>query len=172
MPGTNPNRPGDLSRRRDANRNGNKWVQGTMRPTTLADVEIPENWHPVCKMIWESLHNTGMADFYQDTDWAYAYAILDEFSVYREPAPMREKGPDGKWQDVIDEETGEVQYHKTHKPSGQMFQTLMTALKDLGMTEGQRRSFRVELEKPKEDDTNTARTVSTLDEYRKKLGLA
>lgn len=149
MPGPAPNRPGDHARERDAARGGKAWTPGTMRPVTIPSP--PDYWDNVIVMAWESLQSSGMADFYQNSDWAYAYVVLDELAAYRR------KGTDPN--------TG--QPYPTHKVSGQMFAALTTALTKLGMAEGDRRSMRIALEQPPSED-KPAQLVA-MDGYKDRL---
>lgn len=96
---------------------------------------------------------SGIADFYQASDYAYAHIVFSELSVYRR------KG--------VNRETGEE--YPTHKPSGQMFQAIMSALTSLGMTEGDRRRMRIELESPAEESDAEILAIA---EYEADLGLA
>lgn len=147
MPGRIPDREENLARPRERKGSDQMSVtKGTLRPVTVPPPD-PE-WGHAALMLYSSLLSSGMADFYQDSDWAYAWVVISELDAYRKPAPMREKGSDGKYRDVVID--GEVQYYPTHKISGQMFQSLMSAMGVLGLTEGDRRRMRIELSEPDE----------------------
>lgn len=117
MPGPVPNRSTDLSRDRDANRSDRPDLKkGTMRP-----VEIPEpdpEWHPLAKMVYDGMKNSGQADFFQESDWAYAHVICEELSHYKSQT----------------------------RRSGQMFSSLSSAMTNMLLTEADRRRARIELE--------------------------
>lgn len=133
MSGPIPNRTSDLSRERDANRNDRTPVtKGTLRPTSRPAPD--SEWGNVALMAYNSLITSGISDFYQDSDWAYAWIVLSELDVYRRKGKM----------------TDGTEY-ASHKPSGQMFAAIMSAMVSLGMTEGDRRRMRIELESPKEE---------------------
>lgn len=155
MPGPPPNRDSDLSRPRDrrGEAGGNAGIPATKGELKPVNRPAPDpDWAPVAKMAYDSLITSGMADFYQDSDWAYAWIVLSELDVYRRRGTDKDGNP-----------------YATHKPSGQMFQAIMSAMVSLGMTEGDRRRMRIELEDPKPEEEPA--TVLAIADYRKDLGL-
>lgn len=142
-----PERSDNLSRDRDANRGGRPDVtKGVMRPVDIPDAD-PE-WHPIAKMLWESLEQSGQSDFYQQTDWAFAYSLCEDLSMYKKPFTSA---------------TG-VEYHKR---SGQMLATIYSAMSNLLVTEADRRRVRIELEEP--DDESTSAAVLAIADYKQML---
>lgn len=134
-----PNREADLARPRSRKGGDQQETKkGVARPTRQYDAD-PE-WHDIAKQLWNALHTSGQADFYQDTDWAFAYSLMDDLSHYK------------------------TQY----KRSGQMLQTIYSALERLLITEGDRRRVRVELEAPLPETEPAA--VLAIAEYRQELG--
>lgn len=139
-PGPIPNREADLSRPRE--RRGPHVVpvtKGTMLPT-----EVPEpdpDWHPISTMLWEGLVTSGQREFYQNSDWAYAWHICEELSIYK----------------------------RQTRRSAQMLASIMSAMGSLLVTEGDRRRVRIELTEPApvEDEA----TVAVMDNYRSGLKL-
>lgn len=161
-----PNRDNDLARARS--RKGGEAQQpatrGRLLPVTIPDPD--PDWSPVTMMAYRSLLSSGMSDFYQDSDWTYAWIVLSELDAYRSPVPLRRKDPEtGKYEDVIDAETGEVVAYR--KLSGQTFQAIMSALVSLGMTEGDRRRMRIELQEEK--DSEASAELIAIDGYRQAL---
>lgn len=145
-----PNRSDNLSRDRDANRGDRPPItKGELRPVTIPDAD-PE-WHPIAHMLWEGLLDSGQADFYQSSDWAFAYSLMEDLSRYKEPQ--------------VNKSTGE----EYHKRSGQMLQTIYSAMERLLVTEGDRRRARIELTAP--DNSEQEATVLTLADYTEALGL-
>lgn len=138
-----PNRSEDLSRERDANRGTRAEItRGELRP-----VEIPEadpDWHPIAHMLWEGLQASGQAGWYQQSDWAFAYSLMEDLTRYKEPLVAK----DG------------TEYFKR---SGQMLQTIYSAMERLLVTEGDRRRARIELSAPDTSDEDAA--VLTLADY-------
>lgn len=150
MPGPVPNLEQDLARPRE--RKGGDVVpvtRGERKPVTIPHMD--QDWHPIAKKFWQALKTSGQAEFFQNSDWAYAYSLMDDLSMYKKPFVSREDG---------------TEYHKR---SGQMLQTIMSALSNLMVTEADRRRLRIELHDP-EDDAPDAELVA-IDDYRAELDL-
>ena len=144
-----PNRSEDLSRERDKNRSHRPQVKsGTMRPVTIPEPD--PDWHPIATRMWESLKTSGQSDFYQDSDWAYAYTVMDDLSHYKKPSIAK----DGS---------------EYYKRSGQMLQTIMQSLTRLLVTEADRRQARIELTEEVEE---SERHLAVVHDYREGLGLS
>jgi hypothetical protein len=138
MPGPVPNRSEDLSRERDANRGDRAPItQGEARKVTIPNAD--RDWHPIARRLWNSLKSSGQCDFYQDSDWAYAWHVMEELSLYK----------------------------KAGKRSSMMFQALDSAMTKLLVTEGDRRRARIELQAPEEEKPSAA--VLALADYRQDL---
>ena len=140
MPGPMPRREADLARPRE--RKGKDMVPVTKGE--LRSVRIPRvdpDWHPISKMLYESMKKSGQADFYQQSDWAFAYSICEDLSLYK----------------------------NSSKRSGQMLQSIYSAMERLLITEGDRRRVRIELHAP-EDEGEPAAVLAIAD-YKKDLGL-
>lgn len=140
MPGPIPNRESDLARPRE--RKGKDQVpvtKGQSLPTRVphADAE----WHPIARMLWDSLKKSGQASFYQQSDWAYAYSLCDDLSNYK----------------------------NSGRRSSQMAQVIYSAMTNLLVTEGDRRRVRIELHEPESDDEEA--TVVAINDAKAKLGL-
>ncbi|WP_234018487.1 MULTISPECIES: hypothetical protein [unclassified Streptomyces] len=98
MPGPVPNREADLARPRERKGSDVQPVtRGVARPTKVPNAD--RTWHPIAKRLWDSLKESGQADFYQQSDWALAYSLCEDLSVYK----------------------------KSGKRSGQMLQTIYSA---------------------------------------------
>ena len=149
MPGPVPNRESDLARPRQ--RKGKDQVavtKGESRAVTIPRAD-PE-WHPIALMLWNSLKKSGQADFYQQSDWAFAYSLCEDLSMYKKPLVNR----DGE---------------EYHKRSGQMLQTIYSAMERLLVTEGDRRRVRIELHEPEPGEDLAS--VTAIDGARAALGL-
>lgn len=114
---------------------------------------VPSEWHPVAKKWYRSLAQSGMAAYYEQSDWAQAYVIANELSVYL---------VSGEW---TDKETGEKRY----KRNGMILSALLNSMAALGTTEGERRRMRIELEQPTLKEVPAS--VTALDNYRAALGV-
>ncbi|WP_201790394.1 hypothetical protein [Prescottella equi] len=95
-------------------------------------------WHPIAAALWEALGESGQAQFYEPSDWAFAFSLMDDLSYYK----------------------------SAERRSGQMLQSIYSAFERLLVTEGDRRRARVELERADSapvDDEN----VAIMDDYRR-----
>lgn len=133
MPGPVRKRESELARPR-ARRGGDEpeVSHGILRPVIWPEPDPA--WHEIAKMVWHAAQDSGQADFYQQSDIAYLYNVCEELSTYKTSS---------QW---IDKESGEIRT----KRSGQMFQSIMSAMTSLLLTEGDRRRVRIELQKPPE----------------------
>ncbi|WP_432078684.1 hypothetical protein [Streptomyces sp. YPW6] len=135
-----PNREDDLARPRSRKGTDQQSVtKGEMKPVKVPNAD--REWHPIARRLWDSLKSSGQADFYQNSDWAFAYSLCEDLSHYK----------------------------KSGKRSGQMLQTIYSAFERLLVAEGDRRRVRIELSEP-EDEQDSAAVVAIAD-YKKALGL-
>ena len=136
-----PNREEDLARPRSRKGSDQQPVtKGEMRPVKIPNAD--RDWHPIARRLWDSLKTSGQSDFYQNSDWAFAYSLCEDLSHYK----------------------------KSGKRSGQMLQTIYSAFERLLVAEGDRRRVRIELNEP-EDEQDSAAVLAIAD-YKKELGLA
>lgn len=141
MPGPVPNRSEDLARPRERKGSDQQSIKtGEMRDVTIPHAD-PE-WHPIADRMWRAMKSSGQADFFQNSDWAFAYSLMDDLSHYK----------------------------KSGKRSGQMLQSILSAMERLLITEADRRRARVELSAPEEE--NESASVTAIADYKQGLGLA
>lgn len=98
-------------------------------------------WHPIAKRLWKAMGESGQSRFYEPSDWAVAYSLMDDLSHYKNGA----------------------------KRSGQMLQTIMSSLSSLMLTEGDRRRLQIELSRPSAEAEDDSKVV-VMDKWRKRLG--
>ena len=115
----------------------------TTQVVMTGEVRVPDpdpNWHPVARMIWDSLPESGQARFYEPSDWAYAYLLMGEISRMK----------------------------LARRHSAQMLQAVQAGLGDLLLTEGDRRRVRMEImrQKPTENPDGQLASVTRLDRHR------
>jgi hypothetical protein len=149
MPGPVPNREDDLAR--DRKRKGSEQVpvtRGVMYPVVVPDPD--PNWHPIALMLWQGLTTSGQREFYQNSDWAFAWSLCEDLSRYKEP--------------LTDKEGNEY-----FKRSGQMLQTIYTAMDRLLVTEADRRRVRIELHEAPSEEASAS--VTAIEEYKRALEL-
>lgn len=135
-----PNREADLARPRERKGKDERPVtKGELKPVRVPRAD-PE-WHPIAKTLYDSLKKSGQSDFYQQSDWAFAYSLCDDLSYYK----------------------------SGYKRSGQMLQSIYSAMERLLVTEGDRRRVRIELHEPEKEQTSAA--VLAIADYKADLGL-
>ena len=109
------------------------------------DVARPEpdpDWHPIARRLWDALAESGQSRFYEPSDWAVAYSLMDDLSYYK----------------------------SSSKRSGQMLATIMSAMSSLLVTEGDRRRVQIELARPSAEDSEESTKVAVMDKWRQRTG--
>lgn len=146
------NRSDDLARDRSrkGGDTGPEMKFGQMMPVRIPDAD-PE-WHAIAVMIWDSLIDSGQADFYQQSDWAYAYSLCDDVSHYKNA---------GRW----NKHSGAFEAYR----SPEMLKAIQSAMASLLMTEGERRRARVELTQVEPEKSSAA--VLAIAQYQADLGI-
>ena len=114
--------------------------RGLLQPIAI-DWQEDDEWSDFTKNVWRSASASGMADFYQDTDYAELWFICQELDRYSQPR--------------IHTGTGEMWY----KQSPEMVKALLTGLSNLGFTEGDRRRIRIELDAPEPEAQSASVTA-------------
>lgn len=118
MPGPAPKRDAERTRRADPASGVAR--HGEMRPVKIPPVD--QGWHKRAKELYKSLKTSGQADYFQDSDWAYARILCDYLT---------------RW------------YEMPRAMDGANIEQMMSKL---GMTEGARRqTLRIELDLPEEE---------------------
>lgn len=136
-----PDRESNLARSRDRKGSDEQAAKrGELQPISIDWQPDPE-WSEFTTNVWNSASASGMAGFYQDTDYAELWFICQELDRYVKPR--------------VNTKTGELY----HKQSPEMVKALLTGLSNLGFTEGDRRRIRVELDAP-EEPTQSASVVA------------
>ena len=100
---------------------------------------VDKDWHPRAKQWYRSMSRSGMRDYYEASDYEYARILCDALT----------------------------EYYK--RPTAMMLATILTGMTSLGVTEGERRRMRIELEDPKEAETSAS--LVAIDTYRAQLGV-
>lgn len=118
MPGPAPKRAAERTRTPDPK-------SGVARHGELRAVKIPpadRDWHKRAKEFYNSLKTSGQADYFQDSDWAYARVLCDYLTLW---------------------------YERPRAMDGANIEAMMSKL---GATEGARRQIlRIELDLPEEE---------------------
>lgn len=135
MPGPVPYRSEELSRERDANRGD----RPTLTKGTMRSVQIPaadDEWHPTAKRLYQSLQESGQSDFFQNSDWAYAWSLCEDVSVMKNQ---------------------QIYSGKLHAES---LKGIYSALSNLMFTEADRRRMRIELMEEKTEEKTVGEDIA------------
>ncbi|WP_206055042.1 hypothetical protein [Nocardia sp. CS682] len=104
--------------------------------------EIPAadpDWHPIAVRLWDALTFSGQSEFYEASDWALAYSLMDDLSAYK----------------------------SADRRSAQMLQTIYSTFERLLIAEGDRRRARMELERGEPDVSERDEKIAIMDRYRR-----
>jgi hypothetical protein len=106
--------------------------------------EPSPNWHPAAMAIWNSALESGQIVFWEPSDWAILALTCSQISQEYADDLIIEKVK----QPMLAGEGGgeELVYGSRPMPAGK-FSAILKALGALGMTEGDRRRMRIELER-------------------------
>ena len=141
MPGPIGKREAERTRR---NKPENEGGVSLAKGTALGGDPFPakDYWHPMATEWYKSLSESGIAAFYERSDWATAMIVAEELTHYLNTS--------------------------TSRRSAQMLTALFSMMTSLGATEGDRRRMRIELEKPQAEIQSTG--VTELANYKARLG--
>ncbi|WP_405159848.1 hypothetical protein OG203_25730 [Nocardia sp. NBC_01499] len=129
-----------MPKRSDQRRRRNKTEITKGAAGMSADVpQADEQWHPIARRIWDALTRSGQSVYYEASDWAFAYSLMDDLSAYK----------------------------ANSKRSAQMLQTIYSAFERLLITEGDRRRARLELERDNSDHEEASAQIAIMERYRK-----
>jgi hypothetical protein len=98
---------------------------------------VSADWHPRAQSWYRSLAESGQSDFYESSDWELAGFVAQLMTEVLEAA----------------------------KPSSELVKAILSAMNDLGVTEGARRRMRIEVERMSDDREESG--VAAFDEYRR-----
>lgn len=135
---------GPIPKRSEDRHRRNEPTQSVTRARGADQVTVPEadeTWHPIAIRLWEALAASGQARFYEPSDWAFAYSLMEDLSAYK-MNPRR---------------------------SGQMLAAIMSGLSDLLVTEGDRRRVGIELSRPEEETRERTPGEDELAKWRERL---
>lgn len=131
-----PNRSNNLSRKRDAQRGDAIPIRNGRQhrePTTPAP-EPEDHWDDMIKDLWVAAGNSGMAEFYETTDWAALRLYLEDLDIARK--------------------------NQNYRGSTIKYQTILGQFPSFGFTEGDRRRMRIELHNKTDEDNQNAQDAA------------
>lgn len=94
-----------------------------------------EEWAEEARRWYESLAESGQSRYFEPSDWAYARLLAR----------------------LLSDQLGKA------RPSSEMMKAILTAMNDLGTTEGARRRLRIEVERPASDAGDPGAELIILD---------
>lgn len=136
---------GPIPKRSESRQRRNEPEREVTTAVGAEDVTVPvpdPEWHPIARRVWDSLEASGQSRFYEPSDWAVAFSLMDDLSYYK----------------------------RGSKRSGQMLQTIMSSLSSLMVTEGDRRRLSLELNRPNGEGSEDDGKVAVMDKWRQRLG--
>lgn len=119
------------------------WGETVTRAPGAESVSVPaadKDWHPIAKRLWSSMKKSGQARFYEPSDWAFAYSLMDDLTYYKNAS----------------------------KRSGQMLTAIYGAMTTLMLTEGDRRRVALELQRSSPDEGD-GRNVEDMQAWKERL---
>ncbi len=128
-------------KRRNAPASSSPVVESVVIPA--GEVVVPEadaNWHPIALRLWDSLALSGQSKFYEPSDWALAYSLMDDLTYYKFAT----------------------------KRSGQMLASIYAQMSSLLITEGDRRRIGIELARKTSEELESA-GVMEMNKWREAL---
>lgn len=139
MPGPVPRRSSERTRRNKENEAGLELKKGTARGVSQWPDPNP-NWLPPVEAIYMSFRNSGMADFFEDTDVMMVWLACE----------------------------GVQAWYDGGKRSANQFDFIMSNLAKLGASEAERRRMRIELEQQQETISEEEATVTELAAFKQR----
>lgn len=155
-------------------------AHGVARPTSVHQPK--SDWDRAVKDLFVSFANSGQVDFWQESDWAFAYLVCDDLSEYRKQQRehVRSRKVCEDWRrrakPLKPDEREAAGFSRLEPPvtpqvSAVKLQIAYENLARLMVTEADRRRVHVELDEPASDEGVSA-VVTQMDEYRKRLASA
>lgn len=154
---------GPVPKRSEQRRRVNKPAKGAPEKVEGAAKvgRLPANrsWHRAARQWYDALGRSGQAQFYQDADWATAWAAAEALSRELNPKPMVVGRGDFARVEMVEQPV-----------TAAAMQSFLKACTALLATEGDRRRAAIELQRPTGDKGEAAANVSFLDVARRTIG--
>lgn len=126
MPGV-PGKGGPVPKRSNARAGHRTKAEQPDKVTRSGSVPVPPSsaaWADEARRWYESLAESGQSQYFEPSDWAYARLLAR----------------------LLSDQLGKA------RPSSEMMKAVLSAMNDLGTTEGARRRMRIEVERAVADD--------------------
>ena len=154
-------------------------AHGVARPTRVHQPK--STWDQAVKDLFVSFAESGQVDFWQESDWAFAYLVCEDLSEYRKQQREHIRSRklleawvrDASWMKPDEREAAGLARAKplvTPPVSAVKLQTAYENLARLMVTEADRRRVHVELDEPVVEEQSAS--VAQMEDYRKRLASA
>lgn len=154
-------------------------AHGVARPTSVHQPK--SDWDKAVKDLFVSFANSGQVDFWQESDWAFAYMNCDDMSEYRKQQRehVRSRKVNEDWKrrakHLTPDEREAAGFSRLEPPvtppvSAVKLQIAYENFARLMVTEADRRRVHVELDEPVVEEQSAV--VAQMDDYRKRLASA
>lgn len=155
-------------------------AHGVARPTRVHQPK--STWDQAVKDLFVSFAESGQVDFWQESDWAFAYMNCDDMSEYRKQQRehVRSRKVNEDWKrrakHLTPDEREAAGFSRLEPPvtpqvSAVKLQIAYENFARLMVTEADRRRVHIELDEPASDEGASA-VVAQMDDYRKRLASA
>lgn len=119
----------------------------------------PQSWHKAAKAVWNAARESGQRIFFEPSDLAVLALTCDQITqlysnrliIEKVKLPMTGGGRGG----------GEELVYGTKPMTGMEFSTILKAFSSLGLTEGDRRRMRIELERDWSADKDDGSSIES-----------
>jgi len=130
-----------------------RWDRVDEETGEIIALDEPEwAWEPITMGLWESFSRSGQAIFYEPSDWATAYMLMEVLDRWLKPQDVK-VGQIGSGKD--ESSGGNISYvfeQKIVAMPGGVLTSILKGLASLMVTEGDRRRLRIELDRKKAQD--------------------
>lgn len=169
---------GPVPKRSTERRRRNKPDQPLSKLQLRGIVKAPpakKEWHSRAKALWRATKESGQALFYEPTDWQTLAYVCDLMTTLFRPGRLTHKLENIIRQALADSEDSLTKEERLYlewmlappRPSAQMVASMNSLMASLGLTEGDRRRMRLEIERLPEEEPAE---VTSLDDYRDAFG--
>lgn len=122
---------GPVPKRSEERHRRNEPAAPVVKAAGASVVDAPDaddEWHPIAKRLWDATKESGQTRFYEPSDWALLYSLMDDLSY----AKQCERRPAG------------------------LIESIYSQLGNLLISEGDRRRVQVELHRPSSQELEDA----------------
>lgn len=144
-PGVRMGSRGPVPKRSEDRKRRNKTPGGSVKACGAARVNVPRgnsDWAAVAKRLYKGLRDSGQSRFFEPSDWAFAYFMMDEITRYTECG----------------------------RQNGQVLSSLLSGLSSLLVTEGERRRVGMELTRSDSQPGDGEKNVLVMEQWRERMG--